>query len=114
MSSGPAKGKADYLALGDWNAQCFECGRKFKASTLRLRWEGYRVCENCWEPRQPQDYVKGVPDHPQAPWAQPMPADTFAAFCTPNGQSAVPDYGMPDCMVPDALNVAFNPEGDPL
>lgn len=97
---------ADFFALGDWNAQCFRCGRKFKASLMRKTWEGFYTCPRCWEPRQPQDYVRGVPDKPSPEWTQPQPADDFVEFCTPNGISAVPDYAQPDCCVPDLVTPA--------
>lgn len=71
-------GQADYLALGDWNAVCYECGRKRKASTLRKHWQGYFVCPEHWEPRQPQDFVRAQADIQTPPWTQPMPADVFA------------------------------------
>lgn len=78
MSGGPfGDGKADYLALGDWNAMCWECGRKFKASTLIRNWQGYYVCPPHWEARQPQDFVRAVPDIQTPPWTQPMPAEQF-------------------------------------
>lgn len=73
----PGKGKADYLELGDWNTVCYECGRKFKASQLKRHWQGYYVCPKHWEPRQPQDFVRGVQDVQTPPWTQPMPADSF-------------------------------------
>ncbi len=72
-------GRADYYASGDHNAVCYECGRKRKASQLKKHWQGYYVCPEHWEPRQPQDFVRSVPDVQTPPWAQPMPADTFAA-----------------------------------
>ena len=75
--STPAKGPADYLALGDYNAICYDCGRKYKASELIRSWEGFYVCERCWHPRQPQDFVRGVPDKQTPPWTQPRPADVF-------------------------------------
>lgn len=83
--SGPRKGKADYLQLGDWNAVCYQCGRKFKASELRRHWQGYYVCDKHWEPRHPQDFVRGVQDIQTPPWAQPMPADTFVGPSGPVG-----------------------------
>ena len=70
-------GRADYLALGDWNVVCYECGHKFKASMMKRHWQGYWVCPAHWEPRQPQDFVRSVPDNMTPPWVQPMPADTF-------------------------------------
>ena len=70
-------GQADFLKLGDWNAQCFECGRKFKASQLKRHWQGYWVCPDHWEPRQPQDFVRGTKDVQTPPWTQPQPAPVF-------------------------------------
>lgn len=71
------KGKADYLELGDWNAVCFECGRKFKASMMKKHWQGYWVCPEHWEPRHPQDFVRAIREVQAPPWTQPMPADSF-------------------------------------
>jgi hypothetical protein len=53
-------GKKDTLKLGEHNAYCDVCGFKFKASDLRDRWDGYKVCELDWETRHPQDFVRGV------------------------------------------------------
>ncbi len=107
-------GPNDYLELGDWNTTCYECAHKFKASEMMRSWKGFYVCPRCWEPRQPQDFLKPVPDNPSVPWAQGPANQIPARFCTPNGLSAVPDYAEPDCAVPDYLSPAFNPEGDPL
>ena len=41
------------------------------------QWQGYWVCREHWEPRQPQDYVRGVVDNPTPPWAQPQPEDFY-------------------------------------
>lgn len=71
-------GQADFLRLGDWNVQCFECGRKFKASSMMRHWQGYYVCPPHWEPRQPQDFVRGVADLQTPPWTQPQPAPLWA------------------------------------
>jgi hypothetical protein len=98
------KGKADYLELGDNNAVCFECGRKFKASQLKRHWQGYWVCEKHWEPRQPQDFVRAVPEKITPPWTQPMPADNFVLFCSPADSSSIPGLALPGCMVP-----SYNP-----
>lgn len=109
----PAKGKADYLELGDHNAVCFECGRKFKASTMIRHWRGYYVCQQHWEPRQPQDFVRNVPPESLPAFVQPMPfLDQMADFCTPNGVSAVPGAMQPGCIVPGYLHPAYNPDSD--
>jgi len=103
------RGKADYLNLGDWNAVCFECGHKFKASELIKHWQGYYVCRAHFEVRHPQDFVKGVPDNQTAPWVQPEPADTFVYTCSLNTSSSIPGRAGPGCAIPS------NPyRGDPL
>ena len=62
---------------GDWIADCDVCGRKFKASKLIQRWDGLMCCEEDWEIRQPQDFVRGVADTQIAPWLRPEPSDSF-------------------------------------
>lgn len=70
-------GRADFFEDGGWNCVCYQCGRKRKASMMKRHWQGYWVCPEHWEPRQPQDFVRSVPDVQTPPWAQPMPADIF-------------------------------------
>jgi len=106
------KGRADYLELGDWNAVCYQCGRKRKASTLVKHWQGYYVCQEHWEPRHPQDFVRNVPDTQTPPWTQPMPADVFVGHCFPNNQTALPDYAIPGCFIPDYIHPMFDPDID--
>lgn len=76
MSTG-VLGQADYLALGDWNAACAECGRKRKASEMvqvppGVPGAGLYVCPEHWRPQQPQDFVRGIPDNLSVPWSQPQ------------------------------------------
>ena len=89
-----ARGHADFYAPGDWNAVCYECGRKFKASELKRHWQGYYVCSKHWEPRQPQDFVRGVQDVQTPPWTQPMPPDptTSSPWLMLIGASPYPNY----------------------
>lgn len=70
-------GRADYLLLGDHNAQCYQCGFKRKASMMERNWQGYYVCPEHNEPRQPQDFVRGVPDNQTPAWTQPWPAAIY-------------------------------------
>jgi len=65
---------------GDWIADCDVCGRKYKASALSERWDGLMCCDDDWEIRQPQDFVRGVPDTQIAPWLRPEPPDQFITF----------------------------------
>jgi hypothetical protein len=37
-------------------------------------------CDDDWEIRQPQDFVRGVPDTQIAPWLRPEPPDQFITF----------------------------------
>ena len=101
-------GRADHLVLGDWNAVCFECGRKRKASQLKKHWQGYYVCPEHWEPRQPQDFVRALPDRQTPPWTQPMPADAFVAICTPGGITAIANYATSDCVISDYVHPMFS------
>ena len=102
------KGKADYLQLGDWNAACYQCGRKFKASTLRRNWQGFWVCPPHWEPRQPQDFVRGVQDIQTVPWVQPINED-FVVFCTPNAITAIANFAVANCAIADRIASGFDP-----
>jgi hypothetical protein len=68
----------NHLILGDWNALCDSCGRKFKASSLQKRWDGLIVCREDWEQRHPQDLLRVQREQISVPWARPYPAtDTF-------------------------------------
>lgn len=70
-------GRADYYKPGSWNAICYECGFKRKGDELLRYWQGYFLCERCWNPRQPQDFARTLPDNPTPPWTQPQPAWVF-------------------------------------
>lgn len=70
-------GSRDFYKKGDWNAICDVCGFKRKASEMKQRWDGVMVCEEDWEPRQPQDFVRGVPDTQSVAWTRPETPDTF-------------------------------------
>lgn len=84
-------GQADFLKLGDYNAQCFECGMKFKFSKLKRHWKGYYVCPEHWEERQPQDFVRGTTDDQTVPYAQPQPEPIWAP-------------GAPSTPIPDIID----------
>lgn len=58
----------------DWKAWCPGCGFIYKASQLKMRWDGVRVCKYCWETRHPQEFIKGIPDR-TLPWTSPEPRD---------------------------------------
>lgn len=68
----------NHLILGNWNALCDSCGRKFKASDLKKRWDGLIVCQEDWEQRHPQDLLRVQREQISVPWSRPYPAeDTY-------------------------------------
>lgn len=62
---------------GDFWRICDCCGFRVRASKTRKRWDGLMVCLDDWEPRHPQDGVKGRADKMAVPNPRPEPADTF-------------------------------------
>lgn len=70
-------GRADYYQGGNYNAICDSCGKKFKFSDLKKRWDGIWVCHQDWEIRHPQDFLKGIKDNQSVPVSRPEALDTF-------------------------------------
>lgn len=68
----PERGPADHFVLGDWNVTCSMCGRKLKASEAVKNWQGMYRHPKCNEPRNPQDFVRGVPDIQTPAYVQPQ------------------------------------------
>jgi len=69
-------GSADFWKEGDWNAACSMCGLKRKASELVKNWQGQWRCPSHNDVRQPQDFVRAVPENQTPPWVQPQ-TDTY-------------------------------------
>ena len=82
----------DYFLDGAWDFHCMECDRKLKSVDALFRWDGLWVGPECFELRNPQDYVRGIPDDPSTPWstggnpqmALDVPADTTGIGCVAN------------------------------
>ena len=47
---------------GDYWGNCDRCSFTVRVSSLSEEWNGLVVCNECFEPRHPQDLVKGVKD----------------------------------------------------
>jgi hypothetical protein len=62
---------------GAWNVICDRCGFKFKNFQCKMEWTGFFVCEKCWEPRHPQEFLRGVTDNQSVPISRPEPTDVF-------------------------------------
>lgn len=48
-----------------------------RAERTQKEWNGYIVDERLWEPRQPQDLVRGMPDYQAVPEARPLAPNQF-------------------------------------
>lgn len=68
---------------GDWKTSCDVCGRIFKATLLRRRWDGLMTCPDDWETRQPQDFVRGKADIQAPKWTKPESQDVFSSANMP-------------------------------
>lgn len=101
-------GKADYLKLGSWNALCDRCGKKFKGDELRKTWDGLFTCAKCWEPRQAQDFVRGVVEHPEPPFVR-KPPDVFLGSCGPAGRTSIADVCVAECWIAEFIDPAYDP-----
>jgi hypothetical protein len=64
---------------GDYHVICDVCGFQVRASQSRMRWDNLRVCTKDWEPRHPQEYVRGKPDRITVPNPRPPPPDVFVS-----------------------------------
>lgn len=62
---------------GDHWVICDVCGFKHRASQTRMRWDNLRVCNKDWEPRHPQEFVRGKPDRISVANPRPRPQDRF-------------------------------------
>lgn len=87
-------GRSDFLSNnGTYNMICDRCGFKVKSNHMKKEWTGLMVCDHtvndCWEERQPQDFVRGIPDRQSVNPARPdkfifeiyTPANCNEALC---------------------------------
>ena len=56
---------------------CDASGFKYPMSELRRQWDGMLVHWRFLDKRNPQDFVRGVPDNRQPPRVRPEAPDTF-------------------------------------
>lgn len=66
-----------YYKSGDWNVICDVCSKKIKASESRKRWDGFIVCQDDFEQRHPQDFVRSKEDKISVPFTRPRSTDVF-------------------------------------
>ena len=93
----------NYPDLGNWNALCDSCGRKFKALDLKRRWDGLMVCTEDFELRHPQDFLRVQKERISVDFSRPYPTqDTFLPYvCSVSGVYGMADVGSADCAQAD-------------
>ena len=69
-------------------AICDRCGQMYYYPQLRLQWNGFRTCPECWEAKHPQLSPIYPPTEPQA-LANPRP-DRIEPMDVPVGQQIFP------------------------
>jgi hypothetical protein len=85
--------------LGEWKAQCDRCGFYYRASKLAIEYTGLRVCRgpgtnDCWEPRHPQEKMRGRKDRQAPPWVRPD-STVINIFFDENGDALLDENGYP-------------------
>jgi hypothetical protein len=92
---------------GQYLAICDVCGFTFKNTQLKERWDGQMVCQQDWEPRHPQEFIRNGSPVPPLPWTRPESADVFidvtydTYVCTVAGRQGVADFGTAQCALAD-------------
>lgn len=89
----------NWLKLGDYNVICDSCGRKYKASTMKKRWDGLFVCTDDYEIRHPQLSLRVRGDKQTVPMPRPdAVVDTFTSYlCSVSESNALADIASADC-----------------
>lgn len=60
----------DTYRAGKWLALCQRCGFKYYSDQLKLEWTDLRVCKDCFETRQPLEFIKAVKEKGGVPWSR--------------------------------------------
>ena len=94
--------KKAYYISGEWNLTCDVCSKKIKAHEAKHRWDGFIVCEDDFEHRHPQDFVKANTDKITVPFQRPIPELVFTNvvyICTPDGRTAIANRAVAGCSI---------------
>ena len=62
---------------GDHAVICDRTGFRVYASQAKREWNGLLVREQSWEPRHPQDTIRGVPERSRVTDPRPRQANRF-------------------------------------
>jgi hypothetical protein len=77
---------------------------------LQKRWDGLMCCDDDWEIRQPQDFVKGQADHQIAPWLRDESSNNFIPFTFTRTLTSVPQGSSSSLTTLKINSVTFNQE----
>lgn len=69
--------KRPTIQPGEWNVVDDRTGFRLPNTMVQFEWNGLLVWSRVWEIRQPQDYLRGIPDNMSVPYARPMQEPTF-------------------------------------
>ena len=88
------KPKIPYVT-GEWRVICDRCGFRYHDVHLRREWTGLMTCHgpmtnDCWEPRNAQDFVRGVRDKQSPEWSRPLPDPIFTSATITGATQANP------------------------
>lgn len=77
MTFGKHTPNSGWRSNSHW-VECDRCGFDYRVQDVRTEWNGLVVCRSCYEPRHPQDFVKGVKDDtsPVGPTRPTNPQET--------------------------------------
>jgi hypothetical protein len=68
---------ADTYRAGEFYRCCDRCGFKVRNTETKKEWNGLMVCLPCFDPRHPQDFVRGKVDKQNVTDPRPESADVF-------------------------------------
>ena len=76
-------------------ALCDQCGQQFKLNALKKEWTGFKVCDECYEPKHPQLEPKRALNEPMA-LLEPRPEARLGVnvFVGDTGDSSFASIGM--------------------
>lgn len=93
----------EFYVPGLFNIYCMSCNRKYKSNEIRKRWDGLLVCDEDWEPRHPQDFVRGIQEKSNIlPFSYDQDGSSefpVGAACTLANSVGIIGTGVVGCMV---------------
>lgn len=78
---------------------CELSGFQCWSDEVRETWDGKIVHKDFWEPRHPQDFVRGKADKQSVSPSRPPTADVFITRCTADGVDGVAGYATAGCSI---------------